>query len=203
MVRGWEKFLPALAWLFCLALPGSCLARFAYLLAGLCRDSKGEGTIRRWHRSSTTVGPWPRGNLRAGAVTFFKCSRRTSLSPKWGRSSVTGDGNVPRLRSSNHVCSAVHNIRLRWDYIALAIPKNREPRLKLQAPQNPNPPFFFSTKVFTPFNRWVAAFNFNLSICSWIRILINPAGHLSINETHISGCVQVHAVITQPFIETS
>ena len=35
-VRGCEKFVPALAYLFCLALPGSCLARFAYLLADLC-----------------------------------------------------------------------------------------------------------------------------------------------------------------------
>ena len=32
-VRGCEKFLPALAYLFCLALPGSCLARFTiYIL---------------------------------------------------------------------------------------------------------------------------------------------------------------------------
>ena len=37
LVRGCEKFVPALAYLFCLALPGSCLARFAYLLADLCR----------------------------------------------------------------------------------------------------------------------------------------------------------------------
>ena len=35
-VRGCEKFVPALAYLFCLALPGSCLARFAYFLADLC-----------------------------------------------------------------------------------------------------------------------------------------------------------------------
>ena len=36
MVHGCDKFLPALAWLFCLALPGSWLARFAYFLADLC-----------------------------------------------------------------------------------------------------------------------------------------------------------------------
>ena len=35
-VRGCEKFVTALAYLFCLALPGSCLARFAYFLADLC-----------------------------------------------------------------------------------------------------------------------------------------------------------------------
>ena len=35
-VRGCEKFVPALAYLFCMPLPGSCLARFAYLLADLC-----------------------------------------------------------------------------------------------------------------------------------------------------------------------
>ena len=31
-LRGCEKFVPALAYLFCLALTGSCLARFAYFL---------------------------------------------------------------------------------------------------------------------------------------------------------------------------
>ena len=35
-VRGCEKFIPALAYLFCPALPGSCLARFAYFFADLC-----------------------------------------------------------------------------------------------------------------------------------------------------------------------
>ena len=36
LVRGCENFVPALAYLFGLPLPGSCLARFAYLLADLC-----------------------------------------------------------------------------------------------------------------------------------------------------------------------
>ena len=36
MVSGCEKFVPALACLFYLALPWSCLARFAYFLADLC-----------------------------------------------------------------------------------------------------------------------------------------------------------------------
>ena len=36
LVRGCEKFVPALAYLFCPPLPGSCLVRFAYLLADLC-----------------------------------------------------------------------------------------------------------------------------------------------------------------------
>ena len=35
-VRGCEKFVIALAYMFCLALVGSCLARFAYFLADLC-----------------------------------------------------------------------------------------------------------------------------------------------------------------------
>ena len=35
-VCGCKKFVPALAYLFCLSLPGSCLARFAYFLADLC-----------------------------------------------------------------------------------------------------------------------------------------------------------------------
>ena len=34
-VRGCEKFVIALDYLFCLALVGSCLARFAYFLAYL------------------------------------------------------------------------------------------------------------------------------------------------------------------------
>ena len=36
LVRGCEKFVPALAYLFCLALPGFCLARFTNLFADLC-----------------------------------------------------------------------------------------------------------------------------------------------------------------------
>ena len=36
-VCGCKKFVPALAYLFCLALPGSCLAKSAYFLAELCR----------------------------------------------------------------------------------------------------------------------------------------------------------------------
>ena len=36
MVRGCESFLPALARLFFLAPPGSCIAKFAHFLAGLC-----------------------------------------------------------------------------------------------------------------------------------------------------------------------
>ena len=36
MVRSREKFHPFLAWLFCQALPRSCLARFATFLVGLC-----------------------------------------------------------------------------------------------------------------------------------------------------------------------
>merc|ERR1719350_2689835 len=39
-VGGWEKFLPALAKLLCLALPWSCLAKFAYVLAGLCTEMR-------------------------------------------------------------------------------------------------------------------------------------------------------------------
>ena len=39
-VRGCEKFVIALAYLFCLALVGSCLARFAYFLADLCRPKQ-------------------------------------------------------------------------------------------------------------------------------------------------------------------
>ena len=37
-VSGCEKFVPALAYLFCLALRGSYLVGFADVLAGLCKD---------------------------------------------------------------------------------------------------------------------------------------------------------------------
>ena len=37
-VRGCEKFVIALAYMFCLALVGSFLARFAYFLADLCTE---------------------------------------------------------------------------------------------------------------------------------------------------------------------
>ena len=40
LVRGCENFVSAHAHLFCLALPGSCLARFAYFLADLCKCSR-------------------------------------------------------------------------------------------------------------------------------------------------------------------
>ena len=36
LVRGCEKFVPALPYMFCPALPGSCLARFTYFFADLC-----------------------------------------------------------------------------------------------------------------------------------------------------------------------
>ena len=37
-VRGLVKFVPALAYLFCLTLPGCCLANHAYLFQGLCTE---------------------------------------------------------------------------------------------------------------------------------------------------------------------
>ena len=40
MIRGCEKFVLALAHLFCPALPGSCLARFAYFFADLCTRNR-------------------------------------------------------------------------------------------------------------------------------------------------------------------
>ena len=36
MVHGCKKFVPALAYLRCLAVPGSCLAYVAYFLADIC-----------------------------------------------------------------------------------------------------------------------------------------------------------------------
>ena len=36
LVRGWVKFVPALAYLFWLTLPGSCLTRFTNIFSHLC-----------------------------------------------------------------------------------------------------------------------------------------------------------------------
>ena len=47
LVRGCEKYVPALAYLLCLALPGSCLVRFAYFLADLCTCLKGSELVDR------------------------------------------------------------------------------------------------------------------------------------------------------------
>ena len=52
-VRGCEKFVIALAYLFCLALVGSCLARFAYFLADNCNlylpfNTLGDDAPSKW-----------------------------------------------------------------------------------------------------------------------------------------------------------
>ena len=39
-VRRCEKFVTALAYLFCLALLGSCLTRFTYFFADLCNSTR-------------------------------------------------------------------------------------------------------------------------------------------------------------------
>ena len=75
IVRGCEMFFPALAYLFCLPLPGSCLAIFAYLLADLCthdtpfptllchlKSSPGLPHLRR--KQSLFVGKWIRERKR-------------------------------------------------------------------------------------------------------------------------------------------
>ena len=62
LVRGCEKFVPALAYLFCLALPGSCLARFAYFLADLCKHMGNE---------LLENAPAARGSEEAGITQFL------------------------------------------------------------------------------------------------------------------------------------
>ena len=50
-VRGWVKFFPALAYLFCLALPGSCLTRSAKIKSHLCTVHPGcnvHGNAKNW-----------------------------------------------------------------------------------------------------------------------------------------------------------
>ena len=58
-VRGCEKFVIALAYLFCLALVGSCLARFAYFLADLCIWL----WRMQWHAESQCQGHWRTGRI--------------------------------------------------------------------------------------------------------------------------------------------
>ena len=57
LVHGCEKFDPALAYLFCLALPGSCLARFAYFLADLCMTSLAFGLESSMHCPNFRILP--------------------------------------------------------------------------------------------------------------------------------------------------
>ena len=65
LVRGCDKFVPALAYLFCQALSGSCLARFAYFLAGLCIwGYKGQNEARfSAKRQSDRSVTLPRGKI--------------------------------------------------------------------------------------------------------------------------------------------
>ena len=49
-VHGCEKFVTALAYLFCLAMPGSCLARFAYFLADLCKQGVSSLNLNFFYR---------------------------------------------------------------------------------------------------------------------------------------------------------
>ena len=47
LVRGWEKFLPALAYLLCLMLLGSCLTRCAHPICGTCSALPVVGAVTR------------------------------------------------------------------------------------------------------------------------------------------------------------
>ena len=73
-VRGCEKFVPALAYLLCPALPGPCLARFAYFFWSSqkrsvipAKQDPGRARQNRYARAGTTfsqprtfLGPRPR-----------------------------------------------------------------------------------------------------------------------------------------------
>ena len=71
-VRGWEKFFPALAYLFCPTLQVSCLARFAYFFADLCRT--------RCFWSGSRLAPTPSHPPSANERTDGRRWRRQSLA---------------------------------------------------------------------------------------------------------------------------
>ena len=54
----WLREVPALVYLYCLALPGSCLARFAYFLADLCREAFGRLLSKSAYRVALIWDKW-------------------------------------------------------------------------------------------------------------------------------------------------
>ena len=75
LVRSCEKFVPALAYLFCLALPGSCLARFAYFLADLCTLSKKQETNKNTAAATDHSLPSPT-SLLAFSLFLLSCAKK-------------------------------------------------------------------------------------------------------------------------------
>ena len=74
-VRGCEKFVPALAYLFCLALAGSCLARFAYFFADLC-------TVCGWVR-------WVPAAQRKEVSEWYVDAERKTRAPNYESFNIT------------------------------------------------------------------------------------------------------------------
>ena len=77
-VRGCEKFVIALAYLFCLALVGSFLARFVYFLADLCRSSQEQAATTAL-QPACARSPWnnvPDSHISVPSVFEYKCGHR-------------------------------------------------------------------------------------------------------------------------------
>ena len=86
-VRGYEKCVPALACLFCLALSGSCLARFAYFLTDLCICNLTVLYTTPTHQSHVTV-------LKLQGRQYLNFSRRAhSPSHETEQSGSNGSGS--------------------------------------------------------------------------------------------------------------
>ena len=132
LVRGCEKFVPALAYLFCLALPGSCLARFAYFLADLCSISVLEGLWLRY----ATLRNWPSGNLvcrwfaSATSDHYITVSSDASSAvigrPDFGDCvTLTESFNTSWVRKTNHMYTWVRNFQQEVAWTCQSEPETR------------------------------------------------------------------------------
>ena len=106
-VRGCEKFVIALAYLFCLALVGSCLARFAYFLAGLCtriatKCGQGGQGVQKSVNLADIICEWspkigPSASAKSGALS---CSHRILVICRRQRRESCGLSSVSHPGSS-------------------------------------------------------------------------------------------------------
>ena len=121
LVHGCEKYVPALAYLFCLALPGSCLARFAYFLADLCTlyivIPLFSQEFLRMRRSQTSR------HLIRRQCTCYAVNSKRSYGIWWplkaGR--VPASGVIPTPRETAATSQALRRPKMKFAALALAV----------------------------------------------------------------------------------